>query len=91
LVERRTPKPRVEGSNPSGPAIILPLEQGAKTVEKVKSFIREVRAELNKITWPGKQQVWYSTLIVIFVTVLVAAYLGIVDLILTGVFAKIIG
>lgn len=69
----------------------MPLEQGAKTVEKVKSFIREVRAELNKITWPGKQQVWYSTLIVIFVTVLVAAYLGIVDLILTGVFAKIIG
>lgn len=60
-------------------------------MEKVKSFIREVRAELNKITWPGKQQVWYSTLIVIFVTVLVAAYLGIVDLILTGVFAKIIG
>ena len=60
-------------------------------MEKVKSFIREVRAELNKITWPGKQQVWYSTLIVIFVKVLVAAYLGIVDLILTGVFAKIIG
>ncbi|MDY3868341.1 MAG: preprotein translocase subunit SecE [Pyramidobacter sp.] len=60
-------------------------------MEKVKSFIREVRAELNKITWPGKQQVWYSTLIVIIVTILVAAYLGIVDLILTGVLTKIIG
>lgn len=69
----------------------MSLEQGAKAVEKVKSFIREARSELKKITWPGKQQVWYSTLIVIFVSVLVAAYLGIVDLILTGVLTKIIG
>jgi len=54
-------------------------------------MFREARAELNKITWPGKQQVWYSTLVVIFVTLLVATYLGIVDLVLTGVFSKILG
>ena len=60
-------------------------------MDKLKSTLREARAELNKITWPGKQQVWYSTLVVIFVTLLVATYLGIVDLILTGVFSKILG
>lgn len=60
-------------------------------MDKIKSMIREARAELNKITWPGKKQVWYSTLVVIFVTLLVAAYLGIVDLFLTGVFSKVIG
>ena len=92
MVERRSPKPRVEGSNPSGPAIIFVLiEQEARVVEKIKNMIREARAELNKITWPGKQQVWYSTLVVIFVTLIVATYLGIVDLILTGVFSKILG
>jgi len=60
-------------------------------VEKIKNMIREARAELGKITWPGRQQVWYSTLVVIFVTLIVATYLGIVDLVLTGVFSKILG
>ncbi len=60
-------------------------------MDKLKNTLREASAELNKITWPGKQQVWYSTLVVIFVTLLVATYLGIVDLILTGVFSKILG
>lgn len=60
-------------------------------MEKIKSMINEARAELKKITWPGRQQVWYSTLVVIFVTLIVATYLGVVDLILTGVFSKILG
>ncbi len=60
-------------------------------MEKLKTMFRDARAELKKITWPGRQQVWYSTLVVIFVTLIVATYLGIVDLILTGVFSKILG
>ena len=93
MVERRSPKPRVEGSNPSGPAIYFAQlnNKEAKVVEKLKTALREARAELNKITWPGKQQIWYSTLVVIFVTLVVATYLGIVDLILTGIFSKILG
>ncbi|EFC90481.1 MULTISPECIES: preprotein translocase subunit SecE [Dethiosulfovibrio] len=60
-------------------------------MQKVFGFIREARAELKKVTWPGKQQVWYSTLVVIFVTLLVAVYLGIVDMALTGIFSRVIG
>lgn len=60
-------------------------------MHKVFSFMREARAELKKVSWPGKQQVWYSTLVVIFVTLLVAVYLGIVDMALTGVFSRVIG
>ena len=59
-------------------------------MEKVLDYIRESRAELKKVTWPTKKQVWYSTLVVIAVTFLVSAYLGLVDLILTGVFSHII-
>ncbi|HAG22015.1 MAG: Preprotein translocase, SecE subunit [Synergistales bacterium 54_9] len=57
---------------------------------KVMNFIREARAELKKVTWPSRQQVWYSTLIVIAVTFMVAAYLGLVDLLLTAVFSRIV-
>nr|WP_232619348.1 preprotein translocase subunit SecE [Acetomicrobium sp. S15 = DSM 107314] len=53
------------------------------------AFIREARAELKKVTWPSRQQVWYSTLIVIGVTLLVAAYLGVIDVVLTAFFSKV--
>ena len=59
-------------------------------MEKVLDYIRESRAELKKVTWPTKQQMWYSTLVVIVVTFMVSAYLGLVDLLLTGVFSKIV-
>lgn len=59
-------------------------------MDKVLDYIRESRAELKKVTWPTKQQLWYSTIIVIVVTAVASAYLGLVDLILTGLFSRII-
>jgi len=59
-------------------------------MDKVLDYIRESRAELRKVTWPTKQQLWYSTLVVLVVTLMVSAYLGLVDLLLTSVFSKII-
>ncbi|WP_350449766.1 preprotein translocase subunit SecE [Aminobacterium mobile] len=60
-------------------------------MEKILSFVREARAELKKVTWPGKKQVWYSTLVVIAFTLFVAAYLGVIDLALTGLLSRLIG
>ena len=59
-------------------------------MDKVLDYVRESRAELKKVAWPTKRQLWYSTLIVIVVTAIASAYLGLVDLILTGVFSKFI-
>ena len=59
-------------------------------MDKVLDYIRESRAELRKVTWPTKQQLWYSTVIVIVVTLIASAYLGLVDLPLTGIFSKIL-
>lgn len=59
-------------------------------MDKVLDYVRESRAELKKVAWPTKQQLWYSTLIVIVVTAIASAYLGLVDLILTGVFSTFI-
>ena len=54
------------------------------------SFLREARAELKKVTWPGKKQIWYSTLIVIFFTLCVSLYLGLLDFLLTWLFSLIL-
>jgi preprotein translocase subunit SecE len=59
-------------------------------MDKVLDYIRESRAELKKVTWPTRQQLWYFTLIVLIVTFISAAYLGLVDLLLTGVFSRIL-
>ena len=59
-------------------------------MEKVLDYIRESKAELNKVTWPTKQQLWYSTIVVVIVTLIASAYLGLVDQLLTGLFSKII-
>ena len=59
-------------------------------MDKVLDYIRESRAELRKVTWPTKQQLWYSTVIVIVVSLIASAYLGLVDLLLTGIFSKIL-
>jgi preprotein translocase subunit SecE len=58
-------------------------------VENILTFVREARAELKKVTWPGKKQVWYSTLVVIAFTLFVSAYLGLVDMLLTGVLSRL--
>ena len=51
------------------------------------AFLREARAELKKVTWPGKTQIWHSTLIVITFTLMVSVYLGILDAVLTWLFS----
>ncbi|MBL3539533.1 preprotein translocase subunit SecE [Aminivibrio sp.] len=59
-------------------------------MENILTFVREARAELKKVTWPGKKQVWYSTLVVIAFTLFVSAYLGLVDMLLTGILSRLI-
>jgi preprotein translocase subunit SecE len=62
-----------------------------KHLSRLAGFMRESKAELKRVTWPGKQQLWYSTLIVIVFTFFVSIYLGVLDLLLTGLFSRILG
>lgn len=59
-------------------------------MESILRYFREAKAELRRVTWPTKKQLWYSTLVVVIVTLLAAAYLGLVDLLLTAIFTRIL-
>ena len=48
--------------------------------EKAKQFFREVRVELKKVTWPSRKETIASTSVVLITVVLVAFFLGMVDL-----------
>ncbi len=49
---------------------------------QIKKFISEVQVEFGKIVWPDKKITLGMTGIVVVLTIIVAAYLGTVDLLL---------
>jgi preprotein translocase subunit SecE len=49
-------------------------------LEKAKQFFREVRVELKKISWPMRKETVASTSVVLIIVLIVALFLGIVDL-----------
>lgn len=42
-------------------------------------FVREVMAELKKVTWPTRQETVKLTIVVIAVSVIVGIFIGIID------------
>ncbi|MDQ1327351.1 MAG: preprotein translocase subunit SecE [Candidatus Poribacteria bacterium] len=50
--------------------------------KKIFKFLREVRLEMKKVTWPTRKEITGSTGVVIVTVIIVAIYLGIVDNIL---------
>jgi len=60
-------------------------------LEKLKQFLKEVRSELTKVTWTTREELIYSTLIVILVSVVVSVFIGIVDVALSNLVAMLLG
>jgi len=58
------------------------VERAQEWREAMVRFLREVRVEMKKVTWPQKKEIIGSTAVVIVASVLVSFFLGFVDLIL---------
>lgn len=56
----------------------------------IVKYFKETRAELKKVSWPGRQEALNLTLIVVAFTIFMAALLGIIDYIFAWVFGLII-
>jgi preprotein translocase subunit SecE len=57
---------------------------------KIKNFFKEVKIELKNVVFPGKDEVIGSTKVVIVLTVIIAAFLGIIDLLLTKIISVVV-
>ena len=51
-------------------------------MKKIIQFIKESYAELRKVIWPGRDDVISSVKVVLISTVIVAAILGLIDMLL---------
>jgi len=47
--------------------------------EAVRQFLREVKTELKKVTWPSRRDTLSGTAIVLVAVFIIAFFLGIVD------------
>ena len=54
-------------------------------LRRAQEFVREVVAEFRKVTWPSRHELINSTVVVITVTVVVALFLGGVDIVLAKI------
>ena len=68
-------KKAVSGKNPADVKVSEP-----NIFQKSIEFLREVKVELKKVTWPTRKQTTGTTVVVIIFVFVVSAFLGLFDL-----------
>ena len=53
---------------------------GKGLIGKALQFLREVRVELKKVTWPSRKQAIGSTIVVLILVIVISFFLGAVDI-----------
>ncbi len=65
------------------------MAQKTKWYKRFIPFLKDVRAELRKVTWPSRNEVYSTTIVVILATVFFGFYLFFMDIIFSWLVAQI--
>ena len=57
---------------------------------KIKNFFREVKIELKKVVFPSREEVIGSTKVVVVLVLIVAVFLGLIDLVLSKLIGMVV-
>jgi len=57
---------------------------------KTKSFLEDVRAELDKVTWPTRKETFSTAQVVVVIIVIVSLYLGACDAVLAKIIRSVL-
>ncbi len=60
-------------------------------IEKLKNYLVETKIEIKKVTWPTKDELKESTRVVVIATIVLTAFTGVVDQILSRIVKLIFG
>ncbi len=52
-------------------------------------FLRDVKAEVKKVTWPSKNEVYSTTIVVIIATIFFGVYLYMLDIVFSWLISQI--
>jgi preprotein translocase subunit SecE len=61
-----------------------------RKVGELRAFLTEVRAELKKVTWPSRGEVYTTTMVVMATTVFFGFYLWGLDLVFSQVLSQVL-
>ncbi len=67
------------------------MSKKVRWYKRLANFLRDVRAEVRKVTWPSRNEVYNTTIVVIFATFFFGFYLYFMDLIFSWVITQIKG
>jgi preprotein translocase subunit SecE len=59
-------------------------------LERIKNFFTEVKTELKKVVFPSKDEVIGSTKVVVVMVLIVAIFLGFIDLLLSKLISIVV-
>lgn len=59
--------------------MVFNKERNTKYMDKITNYIKEVIAETKNVTWPTYNQTIIFTIAVLFISIAVAYYLGLLD------------
>jgi preprotein translocase subunit SecE len=52
-------------------------------VSKIKNYINDVTKEMKKVSWPTREQLRESTVVVLVTTMIITAFVYVVDLVMS--------
>ena len=56
----------------------------------LKTFLSEVKIELKKCTWPTRQELFGSTMVVVISVVIIGVFVGLSDTVLMGLLRAVL-
>jgi preprotein translocase subunit SecE len=65
------------------------MSKKVRWYKRLGPFLKEVRAEVKKVTWPSRNEVYSTTIVVILATIFFGVYLYIMDLIFSYAISNI--
>ena len=60
-------------------------------MEKITRYLKEVRAELKKVTWTGRKEITIGTIAVLVLCVIISLFLAVVDFGLSSIVRLVMG
>ena len=64
--------------------------ENVKSGDKMKAYFRGVKAEIKKVIWPSKKELINNTSVVLFISVLAAVIVYVLDIAIGGILSSII-
>ncbi|MBD3415333.1 MAG: preprotein translocase subunit SecE [Candidatus Aminicenantes bacterium] len=65
------------------------MNKKKKWYQRIIPFLKEVRAEIKKVTWPSRKEIYSTTIVVILATIFFGFYLYFMDIIFSYVIKNI--